>query len=328
MKIKVAQIGVGLIGKKRIEIIQESFKSRIELIGYVDKHVQLNSSIKKLTLQEVKSAKPDLIIVSVPHDEVANISVEIGELNCVVLIEKPIGRNSKECKKILKNLSKCTVIGGFNYRFLPGIDELFNVFRTKKLGNILNVRITLAHGGSPNDRESWKLDPLKCGGGVILDPGIHILDVVNQLLKLSDDQIDYEKLRVQTSRGFWNTGIEESANISFSTKKHVIYNIFTSIVNWENKFEIIATGEEYQFIITGRGGNYGTHSYKLVPRWFWMKDSPDIVVESFPDADSMNFEIDLLTLLINGTDTKSKFVVGEMNFELIKLYERIKTHEL
>ena len=104
MKIKVAQIGVGLIGKKRIEIIQESFKSRIELIGYVDKHVQLNSSIKKLTLQEVKSAKPDLIIVSVPHDEVANISVEIGELNCVVLIEKPIGRNSKECKKILKNL--------------------------------------------------------------------------------------------------------------------------------------------------------------------------------------------------------------------------------
>ena len=191
MKIKVVQIGVGLIGKKRVEIILEFFKSRIELIGYVDNQIQLNSSIKKLTLQEVKSAKPDLIIISVPHDEVLNISKEIGELKCVVLIEKPIGRNSKECKKILKNLLNCTVVGGFNYRFLPGIDELFNVFRTKKLGKILDVRITLAHGGSPNDRESWKLDPLKCGGGVILDPGIHILDIVNELLKLSDDQIEF-----------------------------------------------------------------------------------------------------------------------------------------
>jgi predicted dehydrogenase len=219
------------------------------------------------------------------------------------------------------------VIGGFNYRFLPGIEELFNVFRTRKLGNILNVRITLAHGGSPNDRESWKLDLLKCGGGVMLDPGIHVLDIVNELLKISDDQIDYNKLQIQTGRGFWNTGIEESANISFTSKKQVIYNIFTSIVNWENKFEIIATGEEYQFIITGRGGNYGSHGYKLVPRWFWMKESSNIIMESFPDADSMKIEIDLVAQLINGIDTKSKFVIGDMNFELLKLYEKVKTHE-
>jgi hypothetical protein len=161
----------------------------------------------------------------------------------------------------------------------------------------------------------------------MLDPGIHILDIVNELLKISDDQIDYNKLQIQTGRGFWNTGIEESANISFTSKKQVIYNIFTSIVNWENKFEIIATGEEYQFIITGRGGNYGSHGYKLVPRWFWMKESSNIIMESFPDADSMKIEIDLVAQLINGIDTKSKFVIGDMNFELLKLYEKVKTHE-
>jgi predicted dehydrogenase len=243
------------------------------------------------------------------------------------LIEKPIGRNLNESIEILNILDGCTVIGGYNYRFLPGVAKLFELIKNKSLGELKTVNMSLGHGGSPSDTSSWKLNPAKSGGGVILDPGIHLLDLVLNILQISKENINLKTLNVLTNKGFWNTGIEENALISFKTFNEAIFKINVSITEWKNKFEILAIGNDAQMIINGRGGNYGVHNYQIIPRWHWSEDKVNNEHVEFPDSDSMRYEIQAIVLFILNNFDSSKLVINKKNLELMKLYDTIKLNE-
>ena len=75
-----------------------------------------------------------------------------------LLIEKPLGLNYNQAKKIISYKRKNqNIFVGLNYRFFSGVTKLLSHIKQKKFGQINSIQINFGHGHKPNILNSWKL---------------------------------------------------------------------------------------------------------------------------------------------------------------------------
>ena len=293
---KVAIIGAGLIGCERIKAVKQisSLSSKsIELLVF-DKNSELLESvglkhdIKIIkNIEEILSENPNWVFICTPHDMIKDIAIKSLKIGASLLIEKPFGRDLSECDEILSFKPESSEIYiGFNYRFFTGIEAVIRDTLSGKFGDIISVNLILGHGNSPGIEKTWKLDPIRCGGGCLIDPGVHLLDII---LQLSNG--DLSICGGKSWSGFWKTGIEEEAHICFSDKKNTIFNMQVSLNRWRSTFRIEINGTDGYGIVEGRGRSYGNQSYRTGTRWGWQSgksqiDSEIIEIENYSAEDS------------------------------------------
>jgi predicted dehydrogenase len=277
-------IGMGYMGKERLKtIINFKKKYKLNVVGYYDpqtKSIKINNlqikSEKSLSLNYLNKKNISLCIISTPH----NLMLKYASLclrslkNIHLFIEKPMGLNFEEAKKIysLKNKNQKIFIG-LNYRYFEGISLMLDDIKKKKFGKINSLLINFGHGHNPYMLNSWKLKKKYAGGGVILDPGIHILNLIQ--LFCSNIKINY----IKKIKNFWKTGVEEEAILNLSSKEIPIINISLSILRWRSTFQIYGNGIKGYWRLTGRGRSYGKQKYIVGKRWGWLSGKKQKLTE-------------------------------------------------
>ncbi len=303
--VKICQIGAGLIGRERITALMNLQKAgaNLELLAIYDPYIKelppvLPKNGLRLvgSIEEIFSANPDWVFISTPHDVAAGLVKTVLGHGYNVLVEKPLGRNYSEAAALASaQVRPNQLFIGCNYRFYEGINMALADMRQNRFGNIISVQMELGHGGNPKDKEGWKLDPEKAGGGVLIDPGIHLLDLC-QCMFSSEMQV----ADVLAWRGFWNTGIEEEAHVLMRNGKCIV-NLQLSVVRWRSSFVIEINGDEGYGIVEGRGRSYGKQKYIRGKKWGWMAGRPqreteEIAVET--NGDNV-FQKEISALLFN-----------------------------
>jgi len=328
---KLLVVGCGLIGTKRLTA---SIKAGIpvENLFVYDPNFDLlkfqsNNNFKNITILESTDSLTDYnithAIVAVPHNKAVSIVNDLLTQGLVVLMEKPLARNLLESEQLFNHPKSKNLSVGFNYRFMPGIQILRKTILSKELGDISALKFELGHGGSPGDEDSWKLDPIKAGGGVILDPGIHLIDLLVFLFEGVSENI--EIIGVTKWKGFWNTGIEESVNIIGYVKK-IPFNITCSIVAWRTRFHVEVIGTEGYIEVNGRGRTDGPHTYIKGIRWGW-KDGDsqrNSEVHKVLSTEDLSLEIETAAW-INGENSICNISSA---YDGMKIYNQIKEQEL
>jgi predicted dehydrogenase len=152
---------------------------------------------------------------------------------------------------------------GFDYRFYPGIAQAVYDARTGVFGDLVSVTMVLGHGGAPGMENGWKFDPVRAGGGALIDPGIHLLDVSHLLSPKG-----VSPLQGWSWSGFWNTGIEEEVHLLLQAEGFVI-NMQVSVVRWRSTFRLEIQGTQGYGCVNGRNRSYGTQTYVRGKRWGW-----------------------------------------------------------
>jgi predicted dehydrogenase len=278
-------IGLGLIGKQRLDACLEfgvqpeciyGFDIGLSKLSFVNNQRYVGVHFID-TMEKALSIKIDRAIVAVPHGIAAPIVSKLLSRNIKVLLEKPLGRNIREAQELASHLNAAQISIGFNYRFMPGIVRLKKILEKNALGKISTLRMELGHGGGPKDKESWKLNPEKAGGGVLLDPGIHLIDLLIFLFNANDENLKIVGKTVW--RGFWNTGIEESSNL-IGYLEETPFCLASSVVAWRTRFKIEVIGTERYFEIDGRGRSDGPQTITEGPKWGWLSSPSQISSES------------------------------------------------
>jgi predicted dehydrogenase len=183
-------------------------------------------------------------------------------------------------------------------------------------GKLNSIRIDIGHGGSPKDRDSWKLNPSKAGGGALLDPGIHILDLLHYLFDFSPAEIVINGANKWS--GFWNTGIEESVNL-IGRYREVPFTISISLVAWRTRFRIEVIGSDAYSILDGRGRSEGPQIHTFGKRWGWLESNSQRdseIVEILCEKDSSILE-ETKSWLSN----KSNLATSQDGLKSMQLYE-------
>lgn len=113
-KIKIGFIGTGYMANEYAKVFKKIKKPRIKLVGAInksglniDKFLNLYKIRQKFkTIDElIINTRPDLLVVAVNELSMLTVMKTISKYPCVALIEKPLGINFEENKKIL-NLRK------------------------------------------------------------------------------------------------------------------------------------------------------------------------------------------------------------------------------
>ena len=243
------------------------------------------------------------------------------------MLEKPLGRSLKECDEIItstESVSKLHV--GFNYRFYDGINAALRDAKNGVFGKLISVKFTLAHGNAPGMEKSWKLNKDRCGGGCLIDPGVHILDL---MLLLSSGTLKIDGMSKWS--GFWNTGIEEEVHLLLSDEMQTIFTADISLNRWRSKFSMELNGLEGYGVVEGRGRSYGPQSYRRGKRWGWQSgvnqsDSEELIIGSHAADNSFYNETkQLLGFEVSGSDNTIRVSDAVSSRRVMDLLERIKS---
>jgi len=259
---RVLVVGHGLIGRQRAAAVAELGGT---LAGTVDPVADgRDDAPHHRALAEVDPEAYDAAVIALPHDLAVQTAKHVLAAGRPVLIEKPLGLDAATAQTLLDAAAaiEAPSFVGYNYRFLPHIRRVLEAAADGTLGTLRTIDMLLGHGGHPDSAQGWKLDPKLAGGGVVLDPGVHLLD----LLLLLDPEI--ELLHAAGTRGFWGTGIEEDVVLTFGHAR-LLATVRVSHMRWVNDFHVETIGEDGYAIATGRGGNYGSQTLRLGRRWAW-----------------------------------------------------------
>jgi predicted dehydrogenase len=103
-----------------------------------------------------------------------------------VYCDKPLCLNRREAEEIAAALPGAGVTHqmALHNRFFPATLRAKEMVEEGFLGEILSLRAAYLHAGSadPSAPLKWKLDAAVSGGGVLLDLGSHVLDLVQHLV--------------------------------------------------------------------------------------------------------------------------------------------------
>ncbi len=119
-----------------------------------------------------------------------------------VYCDKPLASCYDEAKEVIDaaNRSGCVTQLALQYRFYTGTLRAKQLIDEGRLGRILSFRTVYLHpsGIDPNKPMGWKQQKSMGGGGVLLDLGSHVFDLMHFLLGeynrvLTDNTIVYEQ---------------------------------------------------------------------------------------------------------------------------------------
>ncbi len=324
--INIGIAGYGKIGRLREEILSKRNDVKITGIYDVKEHVNLNDIKFYKSYDELISSNLDVIFICAYNTVLAEYTIKALEKGIHVFCEKPPAMTISELDKVLDAYNKTDRLlkYGFNHRYHYSVMEAKKIIDSGKMGKLLWMRGVYGKAGSIDYDKNWRNYKKYSGGGILIDQGIHMLDLIRYL-----SAEKFNKINSYITTSYWKIDVEDNAFILMQSDNKVIASVHSSATQWRHKFLIEMCFEEGYLNLDGILS--GTRSYapeKLIigKREFeditFAMSKPKESIISFENDHSWEFEIDEF---INAVKGKGKIIQGTLNdaFETLSLVERV-----
>ncbi len=227
MTLKVGIVGVGAFGT--IHLSGFSKNPDCELVAIASRtkeHAKAASEMFRVPKvytgndgweKMIDNEKLDVISICTPNYLHAPIVLKVIENNCHILCEKPIAISREELNNIESKLASTDLIffTSFQKRYNPIFRLIKSIIDKDILGKITLVRYYFSHYGPYKSwkalsEEKWFFDSEKAGGGVLLDLGVHCIDILRYLIG------EYDKVNgINLNTSCINMEDEDNCNVLF-----------------------------------------------------------------------------------------------------------------
>jgi len=122
----------------------------------------------------------DVLFILTPNNLHLPIALMALEKEIHLFIEKPAGRNQQEVKRIMKKAAEknCQVMIGMQNRFRSDVQAIKAFLEQEEIGDIFFGKISWLQTFAENIKQTWFFKKNVAGGGVLLDLGIQLIDLV------------------------------------------------------------------------------------------------------------------------------------------------------
>jgi predicted dehydrogenase len=251
-------VGYGYMGEIRRRTIEAH--PELELAGVCDPKITDPSAFRVPLFADYRplvESDVDVVFVCTPNNLTPEVTVHALERGRHVFCEKPPGRALDDIRRI-RAAEQANVhaklIFGFNHRHHPGITEAKAIADSGLLGEILNLRGVYGKSGGDTFEQSWRNDPAVGGGGILLDQGIHMLDLFRFFCG------EFEEVLGMTATSFWNIPMEDNAFVLLRSARGQVAMLHSTATSWKHTFRLEITLEKGYLTISGllsKTGSYG-----------------------------------------------------------------------
>lgn len=145
------------------------------------------------TLDEMLESDIDAVLVMVPHVYHEAIVVKCAEKGKHVLCEKPMATTLEGCRNMIEACRKNGVklMIAENHRFLPAHTCVHDLIAQGMIGEVRMIRAYEGVNELPGLSESgfWKGDPIKAGGGALMDMAAHKFATLEYIMGSKCDEV-------------------------------------------------------------------------------------------------------------------------------------------
>ena len=156
-----------------------------------------------------------------------------------VFCEKPPGRDVADIARVVaceKEHPGLKLKYGFNHRYHDSVRDALDILHSGELGEVINLRAVYGKSQLITfDQTSWRTERKLAGGGVLLDQGIHIVD----LLRLFAGEFD--QVHSFISNSVWNHDVEDNAYALMKTADGKVAMLHSSASQWRHRFSLEIT---------------------------------------------------------------------------------------
>ncbi len=177
--------------------------------------------------------EPDTIIIALPHELYENVIFYCCKNNITIIKEKPFALNVMQAKK-LKNLIIKNDMRFFTVcqkRYTLAYEKLKEyLISTEEKVSQIEIRYTIP---SKNPNSDWRSSHAS-SGGVWLDMGYHIVNLVNYLFDGDEINVNYSRL-INTSSGEYD--VDDVAFVELQCRDTIIF-IYISCVGYKKHEDV------------------------------------------------------------------------------------------
>lgn len=249
-KIKIGIIGFGKMGKIRKGVIDNHPDLSLECICDIVPLEQNEPLEYEFSQNYQDLLKPDIdaVFICTPNKFTPEIVVSALNNKKHVFCEKPPGRSPNDIRSIIKAEQENKGLKlkfGFNHRYHGAVMEAKSIVESGRLGRILWMRGIYGKSGGLDFEKQWRSDKEIAGGGILLDQGIHMIDLFRLFCG------DFQEVKSFVTNSYWNVDVEDNALAILRNEKDQMAMLHSSSTQWKHTFSLEIFLEEGYVIISG-----------------------------------------------------------------------------
>lgn len=324
--IKVGIAGFGKIGQLRMEILLK--RNDVEIVGVYDvvKPSKIKAGVFFESYDDLLNSDLDAVFICAYNTVLANYTARALNKGLHVFCEKPPAMKIEELgivSKALKSSGKVLKYG-FNHRYHYSVMEAKKIIDSGNMGKLLWLRGVYGKAGSIDYDKNWRNFQKYSGGGILIDQGIHMLDLIRYF---SGEK--FKKINSYITTAYWNIKVEDNAFVLMQSDNKVIASIHSSATQWKHKFLLEMCFEEGYINLDGILS--GTRSYAPEKLIIGRREFEDVTfamgkpkesIIYFENDHSWNLEVDEFIAAING-DGIIKEGTFKDAYETLSLVQRV-----
>ncbi|KAF0165465.1 MAG: oxidoreductase-like protein [Rhodocyclaceae bacterium] len=199
----------------------------------------------------------DAVIVCLTNDIAAEVTIAGLESGLHVFCEKPPGRSVEDIVQVIAHERRhpgLKLMYGFNHRYHESVQDSLAILRSGELGRVINMRGVYGKAKLITfNQPDWRTKREIAGGGVLLDQGIHMVDLMRLLGG------DFTEVHSFISNSHWGYDVEDNAYALMRTAEGVVGMLNSSATQWRHRFHLDINLDRGSLILGGILS--GTKSY-------------------------------------------------------------------
>ncbi len=244
--LKVGIAGYGVVGKRRRQYIDAH--PRLETTAVCDQYFDSSDRIEHgvkcfKNYRQILNEPLDALFVCLPNYLAPKVTIAALECGLHVFCEKPPGCDVGDIERVIVAEKKCAaqlLMYGFNHRYHDSVREALKIVKSGKLGKIVNIRGVYGKSKIIPFSGGWRAERKYSGGGILLDQGIHMVD----LIRLFGGE--FTDVKSYISNAYWQHDVEDNAYAILRNSEGVVAMLHSSATQWQHRFALeIALTEGY-----------------------------------------------------------------------------------
>lgn len=258
--LKIGIAGFGVVGRRRKDCVAR--RNDIHVVAVCDQSYAGEGTLADGTryyqnYQRLLTEDLDALFVCLTNDVAAEVTIAALQAGLHVFCEKPPGRSVEDIQRVIdveRRHPGLKLMYGFNHRYHESVQDALRILRDGELGKVINIRGVYGKAKLITfNQPDWRTKRAIAGGGVLLDQGIHMVD----LMRLFGGE--FLEVHSFISNGHWGYDVEDNAYVLMRSQEGVVAMLNSSATQWRHRFHLDINLERGSLILGGILS--GTKSY-------------------------------------------------------------------
>jgi predicted dehydrogenase len=257
-QLQIGIIGLGKMGQTRLAAITASGKGRATTA--YDPHATDFLGLRAAPTPEAVISDPqlDAVFICTPNHQNKPLAIAAMMAGKHVFCEKPPGFSADEVREIraVESATGRLLMYGFNHRHHESVRMMKTMVDSGIYGRLLWMRGRYGKSVDKNYFSTWRANKALAGGGILLDQGIHMLDLFLHLAG------DFDEIQAMVSSLYWRLdGIEDNVFANLRNRSTgVVASLHSTMTQWRHLFSLEVFLERGHIVLNGlktSSGSYG-----------------------------------------------------------------------